>query len=139
MTLFTYLLAQNSPGGGGAGPGGAGGLNGGNTGAGLINNPVLGSIGSITGTSFFSTFFSGLVTLAFVVGTIVFVFMLIMGAISWIGSGGDKGAVEASKSKITNALLGIVILFATYAVIKFVSFFFGDINLLTPALTPLTP
>lgn len=56
--------------------------------------------------------------------------MLTTGAISWIASGGDKQSLETAKSKITNALVGIIILFSAFAVVKFIESFFG-ISILT--------
>lgn len=108
-------------------------------GSGTITNPVLGNLGVFSGTTFFETFFGKLISLSFVVGTIIFMFMLIIGAVKWISSAGDKGSLESAKGQITNALIGIVILFSVFAVVWVVSFFFGDLNLLQPELTPLTP
>lgn len=106
-----------------------------------ISNPVLKGtiIEALTqnqGTSVIGALISSLVTLMLIVGVIIFFFMLIMGAISWIASGGDKGALEAAKGKITNALIGIVLLFSTFAIIKLIETFFG-IKILTLDLTSL--
>ena len=105
----------------------------------MIKNPILGTLGDTTGTVFFEGFFGKVIALALIAGVVIFLFMLIGGAISWISSGGDKGSVEAAKSKVTNALIGIIILFAVFAVVGLVSYFFGDLNLLQPELTPVTP
>jgi hypothetical protein len=75
--------------------------------------------------AFFNFFIPKLVTLALIVGILVFFFMFLSGAIQWIASGGDKQALESAKSRITNALIGIVLLFAAYAIIKFIGGFFG--------------
>jgi len=56
--------------------------------------------------------------------------MLITGAIQWISSGGDKQALESARNKISNALVGIVILFAVFAIINLIETFFG-INIMT--------
>lgn len=105
----------------------------------MITNPTLGSFSGTKGEVFFSGFFGNLISLALVAGTVIFFFMLIMGAISWIGSGGDKGAMEQSKSKITNALIGIIIMFAIFAIVGLISAFFGNIDLFNLTLTPVTP
>ena len=102
-----------------------------------ITNPVLGpnlqgAIGE-SGASpawFFETLIPKLITIGFIVGVIVFFFMLIAGAIQWISSGGDKQGLEAARGRITNALVGIVILFSIFAIIKLIEFFFG-ISILT--------
>ncbi len=101
-----------------------------------INNPVLngmfqGLVSSPTGGgTFLSLVVPKLITMTLVVGSVIFFFMLTIGAIQWIASGGDKGAIESARGKITNALIGIIILFSVYAIIRFIEVFFG-ITLLT--------
>ncbi len=62
------------------------------------------------------------VGIVLVVGAVIFFFMLITGAISWMTSGGDKGKIEEARQKISNALLGIVLLIATWAIVRLVEF-----------------
>jgi hypothetical protein len=95
-----------------------------------ITNPLLGDLGKKTGTEFFQSFIPGLITLAIVIGSIVFFFMLVAGAIQWISSGGDKQAVEGARGRITSALIGIVILLSVFAIAKLIEIFFG-ITILT--------
>lgn len=100
-----------------------------------ITNPVLGPAlqglsQSEGGVAFFQKLLPAAITLCLVVGVIIFFFMLIMGAIQWISSGGDKQGLESAKGKLTNALIGIVILFSVFAVAKLIETFFG-ISILT--------
>lgn len=74
---------------------------------------------------FIKNFVSGAIGLAFVVGTVIFFFMLIFGAIQWISSGGDKQALEGAKGRVTNAIIGLVILFSLFAVLSLINTFFG--------------
>lgn len=97
---------------------------------GTITNPALGNLNKQTGASFFQKFVPRFLTLGLLVGTLIFFFILIMGAIQWISSGGDKQALEGAKSKVTNAFIGIVILFSIFAILKLVESFFG-ISILT--------
>lgn len=104
-----------------------------------ITNPVLGNLNSLAGTDgtgFFAKLIPSLVGLLLMVGALVFVFMLLWGAIQWILSGGDKGAVESAKGRITNALAGIVLLLSTFAIVALIETFFG-INILTIDIGPL--
>jgi len=95
-------------------------------GASEIKNPILGNLGENgTGLSFFQSFIPGLISLSFVIGTIVFFFMLILGAIQWIASGGDKQALESARGRVTNAIIGLVILFSLFAVLNLIETFFG--------------
>lgn len=43
---------------------------------------------------------------------------LILGAFQFLTSGGDPKAVEAARNKITNAIIGFVIIFAAFLLIK---------------------
>ena len=90
----------------------------------MITNPIFQTAGVIDGVGFFSKFIPALITLAFIVGTLVFVGILIMGAIQWISSGSDKQSLEGARSRITNAVIGIIVLFSTYAILSFVGYFF---------------
>lgn len=103
-----------------------------------IKNPVLGpNLSGLSGAGFFSALLPKLVILVFIVGGLVFFFMLVTGAISWITSGGEKQSLENARSKITNGLIGIVILFVAFAVIQFIERFFG-IKILTIDIGSLT-
>ena len=102
-----------------------------------IRNPALGpALQGKSGLGFFQTFIPNLVGLALVIGVLVFFFIMLMGAIQWIASGGDKAAVEAARGKITNAIVGVVILLALFALLKIIEDFFG-INILTLDIGPL--
>ena len=60
-----------------------------------------------------------------IVASIAFFFMLVLGGIKWITSGGDKGKTEAARNQITAGLVGLVIVFAAWAILTLVESFFG--------------
>jgi hypothetical protein len=60
-----------------------------------------------------------------VVAAVVFFFMLVIGGVRWITSGGDKGKTEAARNQITAALIGLVIVFAAWAIANLIEIFFG--------------
>lgn len=96
-----------------------------------ITNPLLkDTLQTKTGVEFFQSFVPNLITLGLIIGAVFFLFILIIGAIQWISSGGDKNALEEAKHKITNAIVGIIILFSVFAVLKLIENFFG-ISILT--------
>lgn len=68
---------------------------------------------------------STLIKLALVVAAVVFFFMLVIGGIKWILSGGDKGKTEEARNQITAALVGLVIVFAAWAIAKLIEQIFG--------------
>lgn len=73
----------------------------------------------------FSSFVQAIIILILIIATIVFLAMLLLGGIQWISSGEDKNLLEAAKNKISNALIGLLILFSTWAIIGLVECFFG--------------
>ena len=79
---------------------------------------------------FFTVFIPKMVGVVLMIGVLAFFFMFLTGAIQWIVSGGDKNALEGAKGKITNALVGVVLLFVSFAIIQLLETFF-DINILT--------
>lgn len=91
----------------------------------MISNPVTPNLNPENSIGFFQDFVPKLITLSLIVGVIIFFFTLVMGAIKWITSGGDKQAVEAARGKVTSALVGIIILFAAFAVLRLIQNFFG--------------
>jgi hypothetical protein len=91
-----------------------------------ITNPALGeSVRNLSGTEFFNKLLPNLISLSFIVGAIIFVAIIIVGAIQWIISGGDKAGIESAKGKITNAVIGLVILLSLFAIIYVLENFFG--------------
>lgn len=68
---------------------------------------------------------TGAIRLTLVVAALVFFFILVIGGIRWIASGGDKANTEAARSQITAALVGLVIVFAAWAIVQLINTFFG--------------
>lgn len=84
------------------------------------------------GTTFFElgnltipSIIAALIRLTVVVAAIVFFFILVIGGIRWIASGGDKAQTEAARNQITAALVGLVIVFAAWAIVALIKTFFG--------------
>lgn len=102
-----------------------------------ITNPALGeTLQGKDGIEFFQALIPNLIGLFFVVGAVIFLFIMVLGGIQWISSGGDKTALEGAKGKISNALVGLVILFSVFALVKVIESFFG-IDILTLDIGPL--
>jgi hypothetical protein len=54
------------------------------------------------------------------VGGLAFLLYFLMGGITWITAGGDKGKIEEARGKITQGLVGLAVLAASYVIIKFI-------------------
>ena len=65
------------------------------------------------------------ITFIFVIAVIIALFYLLLGAVKWIFSGGDKAAVEGARGTITAAIVGLVIVFLVFLVFTILLRFFG--------------
>lgn len=79
----------------------------------LSNIPAATDVG-LQFTSIPNVIKNGIQILVGVAGVIFFV-MLVVGGIQYAMSGGDKAAAQAAKDRITNALIGIVIVAVAFA------------------------
>lgn len=106
----------------------------------IINPVIKGRLDNIfdapNASQFLAELLPNFVGLMFVVGTVFFIFMMLVGAVQWIMSGGDKAAIEGARGRITSALVGIILLFSTFALVKIIETFFG-IDILTIDIGPL--
>lgn len=68
---------------------------------------------------------SGAISLVMLVVALVFFFILIMGGLRWVMSEGDQKNVEGARNQITNALIGLAIVFAAFAIMKLIETIFG--------------
>ena len=64
-----------------------------------------------------------------VVGFIWFFFTIVIAAIGWLASGGEKNKVQEAQKKITNGIIGLVILISATFLIKIIEVVLG-INIL---------
>ena len=74
-------------------------------------------------------FVSAIITLLFTAAGIIAFLYLLWGGFEWITSSGEKEAVKLAREKITGAVIGLVIVLFSFAIIKVVGQFFG-LNLL---------
>ena len=96
-----------------------------------ITNPVLpaglgGANSDVNqGGTYLGKLISSLIGALFIAGFLLTFMQIIISAIQWITAGGDKQALEKARTGITNAIMGLVIVAATYAVMTLVGQFFG--------------
>ncbi|MCB9813464.1 MAG: hypothetical protein H6772_03595 [Pseudomonadales bacterium] len=64
-----------------------------------------------------------------VLGALLVFGYLIWGGVEWITSGGDKGKTESARNKITAAVVGLIVLAASWAILMLLLGFLGtDLN-----------
>lgn len=66
-----------------------------------------------------------LLTLAFFVAGLFMFFNLVVGGIQWINSGGDPKALDAARGRLTNSVIGLIVVVAAYAVALILEQVFG--------------
>jgi hypothetical protein len=94
--------------------------------------PVLGGGNANSGGQALGKLIGNLVGALFIAGFLLTFIQLLVGGLHWITSGGDKAGLEKARDQITNAIIGIIIVAATYALTTLVGRFFGlDLKALT--------
>jgi len=99
--------------------------------------PTTGNFTPLTGLTL-PSIISALIRMTVVVAAIVFFFILVIGGIRWIASGGDKAQTEAARNQITAALVGLVIVFAAWAIVALINVFF-KIDIFSLAIPSVSP
>ncbi len=79
----------------------------------------------VSGAAGISTFLSNLITLIYSMAAIALIFMILWGAFEWLTSGGDKEAVAKARGRIINAMIGILIFAAAFAMLQVLGTFTG--------------
>ncbi len=73
----------------------------------------------------FSGLINGLLSVIMVIAALLVFFYLIWGALNWITSGGDKSKTDSARQKIISAIIGLLIIAASFAVINLIVNFLG--------------
>lgn len=68
---------------------------------------------------------ASLINGAILISALAVLLYLILGGFQWLTSGGDKGKTESARNKITSALIGLLIVIASWAVYQLILQFFG--------------
>jgi hypothetical protein len=90
-----------------------------------VSQNVPGSKNLNTADAGFGNLMSGLLSNVMMLGAILCFAFLIWGAIDWIVSGGDKSKAEAARNKMTQGVVGLIVLASTTAVFRVVQGFLG--------------
>jgi len=100
-------------------------------------------LGNVTNDNFSITFvdiMSQVLGILTVVGALWFMFRIFTTALAWISAGGDKQAVEGAKQKFTQAIIGLLVVVISYALLGVVGYFLGiDIINLNGMIRNLAP
>lgn len=75
---------------------------------------------------------SFIITFMTIFAGIIFLYQFIRGALAWISAGGDQKKISDARDMITQGVIGLVVIVASYAIIGLISTVIG-IDLLNPA------
>jgi hypothetical protein len=70
-----------------------------------------------------------------IIGGLLVLFYFILGGVDWITSHGEKGKVEAARNKMTQAVIGFIILISTFTIVGFLGTLIG-FDFLRPVFLP---
>jgi hypothetical protein len=90
--------------------------------------------------SMFETLISNVLGLLTILAGLYFFFQIILAGYNWISAGGDKQAVQNAQKKVSNAVLGLIIIVLAYVITGVLSRFLGlNILFIGDVLTNLHP
>jgi len=98
--------------------------------SGIITNPVInekfGNIaGGNTGAKIVGTLLGNVFNAMIIAGAIILIIMIIWSGIAIIGGSGDKERVQNAQRRLTNSIIGFIILICVFAIANFIGGFFG--------------
>ncbi len=86
-----------------------------------IYNPAVPQTQTIGGAVFFAQLIAQFLSVAFILGGVILLAMILWGGIAWMTAGGDQNKLKAAQGRLSNALIGFVILVAMRAIVGFVA------------------
>jgi len=94
-----------------------------------LTNPVLpeklGGTGTAQGGSVVGLLVSNIVGIFLIIAALFAFVYLLTGGLQWITSGGEKQQLEQARNKITNAMIGLIIVAGSYALFTLIGNFVG--------------
>lgn len=79
----------------------------------------------------FTRVISIIIGLLTMIAGLYFTFQFILGAFSWLSSGGDKAKLQEAQKKITNAVIGLTVVIISVFIIDLIGLLLG-IDILSP-------
>jgi len=94
-----------------------------------IVNPVLpgslGSGGNEAGPPAIGSLIGSIVGMFLIIAFVTTVLYMFLGGFDWITAGGDKAKLQGARDKITNAMIGLIVVGSSWAIMMIVGNFLG--------------
>ena len=84
-------------------------------------------------------FITFIIRLLFIIAFVIAFIFLLIGGIRWIIAGGDEKADAQAHGTVTAALVGLVVILAAFAIIRFIEFIFNIQIISAPGATVTLP
>ncbi|MFA6518221.1 MAG: hypothetical protein WCV93_01035 [Candidatus Shapirobacteria bacterium] len=93
----------------------------------MITNPILKTPGAQVNEPiiYLNNVIQSVFSIFMLVGVLYFCWFIFMAAFHLIDGQGDSKKIEESKKELTNGMIGLVLLFSLFAVLKLVGWVFG--------------
>ena len=92
----------------------------------IIKNPILPDDVHVDDPQlYFNNVLQTVLTIFFIVATLYFIWHVVMAGYRLMDARGDAKKLEESQTDLTNAFIGIGIIFSIFAILKFVGTIFG--------------
>ena len=97
---------------------------------GKIYNPLLtgtpiGGGGTEGATQTIGILITNILNAMLMAGAVMLLIMIVWSGISWISSGADKERLQAAQKRLTNAIIGFIVLICVFAIANFIGSIFG--------------
>ena len=95
---------------------------------GTIENPLAGELGkggTSAGTTIIGNILVSVLNVMIIAGAIMLLIMIIWSGIAWTTSGSDKERLQGAKQRLTNAIVGFIVLICVFAIANFIGSIFG--------------
>ena len=82
-------------------------------------------IGNRSGLEYIKIMIGKILVLVLIAGVVIALIYLISGGMQWITSQGEKDKIAAARSKLTYAIIGLLVIFLSFAIVAFFGGAFG--------------
>lgn len=86
-----------------------------------VTNPVIGNLGSnateASSGLIFAKYFVSLWRAFISIGALAVIIFFIWGAFEWMTAGGDTKGVQSGRQRITNAVIGLILLVSSFTIV----------------------
>ena len=92
-----------------------------------INNPVLTNSAQQVSSPdvYINNVIQAGINMLLIIGVLYFLFQLVMSAFKMMSSNGDAKKAEEAKSSLTSSIIGLIIAFSIFAILKLIGTIFG--------------